>query len=79
MLIPHRCPRCESDVETDPVDIDGIESQRIVCSSCETTLVVKPCPECSGESSGGTGDEAPACGVCDGNEVVLEPLEDLLS
>jgi hypothetical protein len=78
MTNPHRCPRCGSHVEREGVDIDGIESQRIECPSCDRTLVGTACPECepAGEDPADADEDCPACG---GEGVVLTTLSDLLS
>lgn len=75
MANPHRCPHCESRVERAAVDIDGIESRRVECSSCDRTLVGTPCPACSDDPADAEAD----CPACDGEGVVLTTLDDLLS
>jgi RecJ-like exonuclease len=75
MVNSHRCPHCESSVERAAVDIDGIESRRLECSSCDRTLVGTPCPACSDGHTDADAD----CPTCDGEGVVLATLSDLLS
>jgi predicted RNA-binding Zn-ribbon protein involved in translation (DUF1610 family) len=72
------CPRCGDIVTRAAVDIDGIGSQRIECSSCARTLVGIPCPECSPDGSDpeGADEDCPTCG---GNGVRLTSLEELFS
>ncbi|MFB6205340.1 MAG: hypothetical protein ABEJ05_02270 [Haloglomus sp.] len=82
MSTPDRCPHCDRAVETEVVDIDGLESRRFECPSCEEVLVAKPCPACAqdaGSAAGEAADASAACDRCGGNRMVLETLGDLLS
>lgn len=78
MANQHHCPDCGTPVEREGVDIDGIESQRIECPSCDRTLVGTACPECDpdGDDPRNADEDCAACG---GEGVVLTTLSDLLS